>query len=92
MKALVTLAALLPVLATAVEASSIDGVPPPPASHAFTLDSDAPVSSTDAEAPGSRVVLEDLAAALVMLSAFLALIAANLVRWSDEPWKVEKIR
>jgi hypothetical protein len=92
MKALVTLASLLALLATGVESSSIDGVAPAPAFYAFTLDGAAPASGTPSEDPASPATPGDLAAALVMLSLFLALIAGNLLRWSGEPWKVEKVR
>lgn len=92
MKAFTALAALLAVLATGVEASSIEGALPAPAFYAFTLDAATPASSTPSEDPGSRAVPEDLAAALVMLSLFLALIAGNLIRWSGEPWRVEKVQ
>jgi hypothetical protein len=92
MKALAALAVLVVTLTIEVEASSIEGVPPAPAFYAFTLDDVAPAAAPQSEAPASPAVPEDLAVGLVMLSAFLALIAGNLLRWSGEPWKVEKVR
>jgi hypothetical protein len=92
MKGHLALAALLAVLTTSVEASSIGGVSRVPGFYALDLDGDAPVSSTKPEDSQRGATPEDLAVAFLMLSAFLALIAGNLVRWSDEPGKVEKIR
>jgi hypothetical protein len=92
MKAITALTVLLAVLAIGVEASSIEGAPPTPALYAFTLDDAASASVPQSEDPASPAAPEDLAVGLVMLSAFLTLIAGSLLRWSGEPWKVEKVR
>lgn len=84
MKALVRIVVLLAALATCAawtEASSIESDPPPPSNFAVILE------PNRRQAPP-----EDLPVALLTLTAFLALIAGNLLRWSDESWKVEKIR